>query len=189
MIDAIRAALGDMAHSPVRNYATPGLSSFLIGGAVGAGKVRLFKSDRHTRHWITPHSHRFNFTCLVLRGSVENIIFRRAYSEGDLYCVGILAPIDGGLGGYDLSRATVWTRFTEHPTIYKAGETYSMRAEEIHSIRFSAGAEVLFFEGPELMRTSMILEPWSNDAVVPTFETAAWMFERDGSTSRAEPAP
>lgn len=183
MIEAIRKALNDMVHSPVRHYATAGLTSWLVGG--DRGKVRLFRSDRSTRHWITPHSHRFNFTCLVLRGSVENIVFRKGF-EGDAYCVSTLRPKAGGMGGYELERGSGWTKMVETSQKFATGETYSMRAEEIHSIRFSSDAEVLFFEGPEVLTSSQLLEPWSDGKVVPTFECAPWMFEREKAASTAE---
>lgn len=182
MNEAISTALNDMIHSPVQNYATPGLTSWLVGG--DRGKVRLFKADRATRHWITPHSHRFNFTCLVLQGEVENILFRQGH--GDAYCIGILRPKGGGLGGYELERSATCTHWQEEVHNYIAGQTYSMRAEEIHSIRFSAGCEVLFLEGPQVLETSKILEPWSNGRIVPTFDIPMWMFERAAVTSTAE---
>ncbi len=57
----IKAVLG-MANNPIRHYIAPGLTSSLVGGG-GHGKVRLFQADRETREWVTPHSHRFDFTC------------------------------------------------------------------------------------------------------------------------------
>lgn len=175
-IQALSAAVASMTHSHVLNYATPGLTSSLVGGG-DAGKVRLFTSDRDTRHWITPHSHRFNFTCLVLAGSVENILYNKGYG-GNKFCEGILRTVDGGLGNYELERATGWSRWSEVSSIYGVGETYSMRAEEIHSIRFSHDSRVLFFEGPQVCETTKILEPWSNGGVVKTFESPEWMFQR-----------
>lgn len=179
--EVLLKALKPMMHSRVRNYATPGLTSSLIGGE-GHGKVRLFLSDRDTREWITPHSHRFDFTCLVLRGSVENILFKRAtyygYPGSNLYMTATVRPQNGGLGGYEIARGGMAEPWTEEASTYKEGDTYSMTSRQIHSIRFSRDAIVLFLEGPEVVDTSVVLEPYSNDELVPTFATAPWMFKR-----------
>jgi len=179
--EALLKALKPMLHSRVRHYATPGLTSCLIGGN-GHGKVRLFLSDRDTREWITPHSHRFDFTCLVLAGSVENILFTRAtyygYPNSNLYMTGTIRPKDGGLGGYDIARGGIAEPWVESATKYSEGDTYSMTHRQIHSIRFSRDAIVMFLEGPEVSETSVVLEPYSNEELVPTFETASWMFKR-----------
>lgn len=176
---SLRRLLAEMSSSPVRNYATAGLTSYLVGGK-GAGCVRYFYADRDTREWVTPHSHRFDSVCLVVEGAVENILFER--SEGPMsnkYAVGVLRPKAGGLGEYALNRTAERASFIELPTFYNAGDLYAMRANDIHSIRFGKGARVLFFEGMPVQDTSVILEPVGEDgAVVPTFATAPWMFRR-----------
>lgn len=173
---ALGAATDSLAHSIVRNYVTPGLTSALVGGA-GHGCVRLLESDRDTREWITPHSHRFDFTCIVLAGQVENIEFTPS-SRGDLYACGTLRPIDGGLGQYEVVHGEIGETYAETTRIYGPGGTYSMRHHEIHSIRFSRGARVLFFEGPNVSDTSVFLEPYSNGATVHTFAVQPWMFQK-----------
>ena len=183
LIADVRERVSGMLHSSVRNYATPGLTSFLVGGG-GRGCVRLFTSDRATREWVTPHSHRFNFTCLVLRGSVENILFERLPWETEAtnrYALGRVRPIDGGLGRYETIREDGWAWYIEKSTTYQVGDTYSMEAEQIHSIRFSRKAEVLFFEGPEVAAESFFLEPYGDGKAVPTFEARPWMFELEVS--------
>jgi hypothetical protein len=176
----IKASVYTMARSRVANYATPGLNSWLVGGE-GRGKVRLFKSDRDTREVITPHSHRFNFTCLVLEGEVTNIIFEHVYGErpgANAYAMGKLKAVEGGLGHYVYEPGEVERWFIEKATTYKAGDTYKMSYPEIHTIRFGRGACVLFFEEPELTQVSTVLEPWSNGKRVPTFMTHPWMFDK-----------
>src|SRR5688572_7069582 len=74
------AALLKMAHSPIRNYAIPGLTSSLIGAPSPAGTVRLFQNSRDHQEPIVPHSHRFDFMCWVLAGAVRNRVWRRAMS-------------------------------------------------------------------------------------------------------------
>jgi len=168
-----------MAHSPVKQYVVPGLTSELIGGK-DSGTVRLFSSERQVREWITPHSHRFDFSCIVLDGMVENILFTLAdearyadsYSSGTLKCIG------EGMGNYDIVRSNIPKKYTETATRYGVGESYSMKSNQIHSIKFYRDTKVLFFEGPALSDTSVFLEPFSNGQVVETFETRPWMFKK-----------
>jgi hypothetical protein len=179
MNEEIIRAVKAMANSPVRQYVLPGLTSELVGGD-GHGRVRLLTSDRHTRDWVTPHSHRFDFTCLVLAGSVENIVMERGYGQAcNAYARGTVRPRDGGMGQYEIARTEDTAWYAEKTTTYGVGETYSMRASEIHSIRFSRGAKVLFFEGPDVVEESVFLEPVCDGKVVQTFETRPWMFERE----------
>ena len=56
-------ALLRMKHSPVRNYAIPGLTSSLIGSPSPNGTVRIFECSREHQEPIIPHSHRFSFQC------------------------------------------------------------------------------------------------------------------------------
>lgn len=182
-IKRIRDQVMAMANNPIRNYVTPGLTSSLVGGAFCTGKVRLFTSDRNTRDWVAPHSHRFDFTCLVLSGSVENIVFESAYNSGDSFCPGTLTAKSGGMGGYEFESSYRRATYIESAATYTVGDSYGMIAKQIHSIRFSRGAEVLFFEGPEVTDKSTVLEPWSNGGRVATFQTAPWMFERLGDAS------
>lgn len=51
-----------------------------------------------------------------------------------------------------------------------------MKAEEIHSITFSRGASVLFFEGPRKTDTSTVLEPVVDGETIPLFRTEPWMY-------------
>ncbi len=166
-----------MSHSPVRQYVTPGLTSLLVGGE-GHGNVRLFTSDRDTREWITPHSHRFDFVCMVLEGDVENVLFVPGRSKSNTYSRGSMRRINAGMGNYEITRDGGVDEYEEHRTIYSVGESYSMKASEIHSIRFSRGARVLFLEGPEVSDASVFLEPFSDGETIQTFETRPWMFKR-----------
>lgn len=184
--------LRTMLHAPVRNYVLPGLTSWLVGGDERHGRVRIFVSERDTREWIVPHSHRFDFACLVLSGEVVNTVFevctvpvpKVPVPDARLhkYAIGIVRQVSGGLGGYRVARTAETGIYRELRTTYKAGQEYAMLAEDIHSISFSSGARVLFFEGPERRDETVILEPWCDGRVVPTFTTAPWMFERDGAS-------
>jgi hypothetical protein len=165
-----------MAHSPVHNYAIPGLSSWLIGQPGPAGTVRLFQCEREHQEAITPHSHRFDFQCWVLEGSVRNRIWKK-HHDGDAFIESTLA-YGGDVGKYAMQTADEPTRWGHEDRVYEAGQCYSMKADEVHSIYFSRGARVLFFEGPTKAHSSVILEPWVNNERVPTMEVRPWMFQR-----------
>lgn len=178
---ALTAVVDEMLNSRVSNYATAGLHSYLVGGP-SAGKVRLFHAERDTREFITPHSHRFNFACLVLSGRVENRIFSRAPSmdpRGDLFVRSIIRPVDGGLGKYVVEADETPERYIEQVYPYVKGDVYTMSAYQIHSINFAANTDVLFFEGPSDEATSVILEPFVNGKHLATFKTEEWMFEHE----------
>lgn len=165
-----------LGHNEIDNYVLPGLTSTLVGG-FGNGKVRLFSAERASREWVIPHSHRFDFGCLVLHGEVENILFEPG--NGQPYGkTTIRHRQNAAFGTYDVERHDETFQFVEKPTRYGVGQIYCMTAAQIHSIRFGETARVLFFEGPEVSNESVVLEPWCGGKVVPTFDTASWMFQR-----------
>jgi hypothetical protein len=178
-LQAIIEAVQPMLNSRLDNYIVPGLVSELVGGEVN-GKVRLFHTNRTATDFVTPHSHRFDFTCLVLKGIVRNTLFVEGGETGDEWCASSIDQVCGadGLLNYTHTREAAPTRWTQDTHVYEAGDTYSMRFDEIHSIQFSRGTKVLFFEGPWLTRQSRMIEPWVGGRVVPTFKTESWMFQR-----------
>lgn len=168
--------LEGMKNSAVRNYAIAGLNSHLVGGE-GFGKVRLFEKESHQHDSITPHSHRFDFTCLVLQGHVTNLTWYRSDELGDLYQESELT-YSGEIGEHTVTRGG-WHKYAFTTKTHNEGRTYSMKAEEIHSISFSKDAKVLFFEGPEKSNSSLILEPVIDNRVIPTYIKEPWMFRRN----------
>jgi len=173
-----------MAHSPVRNYVIPGLTSWMIGAPSPRGTVRMFDNERDHQETITPHSHRFNFQCWVLSGSVRNRIWTESDfdhpSSGDLYEESTLR-FSGAFGQYEESDDGSIGRWTYQDREYTAGQCYSMKAHEVHSIYFSRGTKVLFFEGPTISDASIILQPFVHGEVIRTFEVKPWMFKRDAT--------
>ena len=178
-----RSMLRKMLHSPIRNYAVPGLTSWLIGEPSLKGTMRLFECSRDHVEPITPHSHRFDFQCWVLKGSVRNRIWRGSAFDGDQFVQTSLI-YGGAPGEYKKARLGV-SHFTKHDTVYGQDEWYSMEAREIHSIYFAKGTEVLFFEGPTVSDQSLILEPFVDGDDIPTFEVKPWMFKRDAGAGAA----
>lgn len=163
-------------HSPVRNYIVPGLTSWMIANnGDGKGCVRMFESERHLVGEIAPHSHRYDFVCQVLSGFVRNRLWTPSES-GDLmtsFCltyhgIGRYSKVEGDRRRYD---------WTEHE--YRAGDWYAMEYDEIHSIYFSRGARVLFFEGPAVGDSSVYLEPYDNEThtTIERMKVEPWMFQ------------
>lgn len=168
--------LGGMKHSPIGNYGgIPGVTSWLIGQPSEHGLVRLMECSRDHQEPIIPHSHRFDVHCLVLSGLVRNIIWTRHTTGDDFRQTTI--KYDGAPGEYskgDVEFAP-WAKSTRE---YPAGTEYSMKANEVHSIFFARGTSVLFFEGPKVSDTSVILEPVVDGVPVPTFKVEPWAFMR-----------
>lgn len=178
------SALRPLLHSPVRNYVVPGLTSWLIRESA-EGTIRLFHSERTHEEPIAPHSHRFDFTALVLRGSVRNRIwFPRGVNEiGDLFRA-TTTTYNGRIGDHT-KRSYVNRRYVFMENTYRAGETYSMDAADVHSIFFERDTWVLFVEGPQKSDKSVVLEPVVDNELIPTFRVEPWMFRRCVSPSLA----
>lgn len=177
-------ALLKMAHSPVCNYVLPGLTSSLIGAPSANGTVRLFHNSRDHQETLTPHSHRFDFMCWVLRGSVPNRLWTKTFSgdrNADEYRTTTLR-YQGEIGQYASEPGDVG-RWRYEDTQFTEGQCYSMRSHEVHSIFFSRGAIVLFFEGPSAAESSIVIEPVVNGETIPTLEVKPWMFKRTKETA------
>lgn len=173
--------LRSMQHSTLLNYVVPGLSSSLIGGSDSSGKVRMFEASLEQDRHIVPHTHRYDFTCLVLEGSVINRVWKPSKREGaKTYmrsCMGF-----GRLGDASLipdSDSGEIERWEYSAVKYADGQWYSMKAEECHDIIFSKDAKVLFFEGPQRIAVSYVLQPIVCGEVIPTFKIEPWMFKSD----------
>lgn len=174
-----------LMHSPVENYIVPGLTSWLISGeADGRGCVRMFQSDRHFFGEITPHSHRYDFSCLVVGGLVRNRVWSED-DDGDLMTVTQMQY--QGIGKYG-SREIEKRRYAWVETEYSTGQWYSLRSEQIHSIYFGRGAQVLFFEGPSITPHSVYLEPFdvTSGETIRTMTVAPWMFRRQPQKSSGQ---
>lgn len=170
--------LRKMAHSPIRNYIVPGLTSWLIGEKSAAGCVRMFECERSHEEAITPHSHRFDFACVVLQGAVRNVIWKRdTLGTGDLFA-GRTIIYGGSPGAYSSDCSPKVHRYTRTERRFTAGQQYGMTHDEVHSIFFERSTFVLFFEGPSITNETTVLEPWCDGMPVPTFEVRPWMFQR-----------
>lgn len=168
----------DMSHSKVKNYIVPGLYSSLLTPITENGCIRLFESSRDHQEAITPHSHRFDFSCLVLEGEVTNRVWKPCdENSGDSFVVSGLSYLDE-IGKYE--KSTLHTgNFHFQDFKYKAGDWYSMIAEDIHSIYFGKGAKVLFFEGKSVCKSTVILEPFVDNNHIETFDIKPWMFKKE----------
>ena len=165
-----------MRHSPLHNYIVPGLTSWMLISNGDLGKVRMFECSREQHEFITPHSHRFDFTACVLRGCVYNTLWVPVDSGGDEYVVTNNTYL-GQPGQYDVESRVV-ARFLSDTICHDEGEWYGMKHNEIHSIRFSKDAIVLFIEGRAVTNTTQVLEPWVRQKRIPTMKVEDWMFEK-----------
>lgn len=163
-------ALQQLSHSTLHNYILAGLDSHLIGAT-----TRIFVNTRESSDKITPHSHRFDFQCLVLRGMVINTIFE-GDGAGDEYQLTETEYL--GKPGQYATLKTERARYLPKSTEYRAGDWYGMISEQIHSIQFSRDAVVLFIEGEQVTSKSVYIEPHVRGETIPTMKTEPWMFSK-----------
>lgn len=167
-------------HSPIDNYAgIPGLTSWLVGAglAPNRGGTRMFTCSREHHENITPHSHRYELHCIVLKGTVTNITWELCQAHnGDPYMKSELS-YRGRPGDYkSVDRGQDFYRPVHQE--YAEGEEYIISTFSIHSIYFSRDAEVLVFESAPKRATSFILEPVAQGEIIRTFQIPQWAFQQ-----------
>lgn len=174
MTPELIARLQLMANNHIMNYIVPGVTSSKIGGA-GFGTVRMFEASRSHEEAIVPHSHRFDFQCLVLSGTVRHKVWvpsEDSYAD-EFFCTQL--SYLGKPGEYKREASTK-AKFEPIETTYEAGESYGLDYDQIHSVFFSKNTTVLFLEGVEKTQDTLILEPCVYGTLVPTFKVEPWMF-------------
>lgn len=166
---------------PLYNYIIPGLTSYIVHEyGEDAGMIRMFVMERTQLADIAPHSHRFDFECTVLRGSVQNTIWTpvNTHPLGEPFVETKLTYL-GKPGEYSQETAkepTYWSPATEHYSTAKP--FYRMTSDQVHSIRFSHDAIVLFKEGPTKSRETVMLDPWTRGKIATISKTRDWMFQK-----------
>lgn len=164
-----------MASSPLHNYVIAGLTSQIIGE--GKGRVRLFSNTRKHQDAILPHSHRYHLMCTVISGQVKNHTWTKD-EGGDLFQE-VSLNYQGEPGKYDKMPLEL-NRYVMKTKTYNAGETYLLSNEEIHSINFSKGAQVLVFESEPIEDYSIVLVPCVNgQPLLEMMETRGYMFQSE----------
>lgn len=164
-------ALESMQHSRMLNYILPGLESHLLGAT-----TRVFRNTRHSLSKIVPHSHRYDFQCLVLQGSVTNTLFIGTPGGGDLYQE--FEATYGDSPGVYSKRPVEKARYIAEHNHYGAGEWYGMTCDQIHSIEFSRDAVVLFIEGAPRSDKSIYIEPVVEGETIHLLSNEPWMFRK-----------
>lgn len=169
-----------MAHSPIRNYVVPGVTSSLIGGSGpgNVGHVRLFECSREQVEHVTPHSHRYDFTAHVLAGKVRNVLWTTDW-DGDKYARSDIRYM-GRPGEFEkVASQEDPLKYSTTSITYEAGQSYSMKSYQIHSIFFGRGAIVLVFESAPVSDSSVVLDPVVDNAVIDTScKVEPWMYQR-----------
>lgn len=174
-VNELLKAIQPLVNSSVKNYVIPGLTSSLVGGG-SSGTVRLFTCEREHEEPICPHSHRFSFTCFVLAGEVRNRTWYQSTRGTEYEALQLIKT--GEFGSYE-HYVGERNNYVFDEVLYGAGAVYAMEFNEIHSIYFSEGAKVLFFEGPEEQNESIVLQPVVDGKTIPTFRIEPWMFQRE----------
>jgi hypothetical protein len=176
MDQALTKLVLDMRGQTFHNYITPGLSSSLLT----QGKVRLFEATRHHQFDITPHSHRFDFACLVLRGMARHSVWSPAdeskmAKDGDTFA---LMEVGGNFeDGYRTAHHST-CKYLATTKEYHSGDWYFLSHTEIHSVEFARGTVVLFLEGPPAIGTTLALFPVDhNNQPMNTLAIQPWMFQ------------
>lgn len=163
-LENLRNLILSMADESTRivNHVEHGLDSTLLS----EGMFRVFTANYETQVRL-PHSHKYDFACLVLKGSVLNRTYtpieNSKYKENNElhaeYCVTIQT---GQLGDYKFNRQQRQA-FQISEKLHSEGEWYQMTSEDIHTIRFSKGAVVLFIEGPAKTDQVEVLFPYASN--------------------------
>lgn len=172
-------------HSGLRNYIIPGLTSRLVGDWSDPTKerLRIFHMETPQMMAIVPHSHRYDFHCKVLEGLVTNRLYLETTQEYGIPLHASELEYSGSPGNYQKSPLGL-RYYSVASTMYAPGMTYSMRAEEIHDIFFSMGAQVMFWEGPQRRTNTVVLEPMvPGVGVIPLLKTEEWMFQKIEDTA------
>jgi hypothetical protein len=159
--------------SPVYNYVLAGLTSSLMQ----EGSVRLFTAERETFDYIAPHSHRFPLACFVVQGQVQNTLWWKTKIPGHSVYRAKRLTYHGAPGEYGVEMGDI-DGYKHECHTFNAGDVYTMKADEIHSIRFNKGAVVLFIEGEEETNETVMLEPHINDTTIHLGAVKDYMFER-----------
>lgn len=94
---------------------------------------------------VNPHDHRYDFDTLCIAGEVENIWYRqdKYLGRGPFQVFDYRTPLNGGDGFTWVAE----TRLAERERVsFKPGGRYSMRAEELHTIRMRASETVIMLQ-------------------------------------------
>lgn len=165
----------------INNYIIPGVSSEILCETAVGGKIRIFKASRTQMQYVTPHSHRFNITTIVLQGWIRNTVFHHTSNpeeEGAEEYQESVLTYDGVAGEYDCKKLKNKTEYYVAETVkYTQGQIYTMAHHNVHSIAFSKDAEVLIIESPQKEPKSIIIEPVINNKHIHIMEVKDWMFE------------
>ena len=160
----------------LHNYIIPGLTSDLLAVTAKGGKMRLFTMERDQEYEVAVHDHRYDFSCMVLKGAVKNILYSATPCDR-ANASHAMVPYSEHHHSVDESLAK-FVKVTMSNKVYNEGEWYGMSHVDFHRIQFSKGSQVLFIEGPNRKKESNILLPYQNERICNTFLWADWMMKR-----------
>jgi hypothetical protein len=120
-------------------------------------KAYFFEGDvAQAPEVIAPHDHRYSFRTEVLTGSVVNRLYQPVLSEtpdAEPYeLFDYATPLNGG-DGFTWKKLAWLSRMPLR--LYGPGDTYSMRATEVHTIRIAGPETILLLDqGPDILPLS-----------------------------------
>lgn len=159
----------------LENYVLAGLRSTLLGETAAGGKLQLFEMLRVQEADIVPHDHRYDFQCFVLDGEVEHLCYELERVYHPPQAAWAVCEYDPDIHSVNDETPRAYTRGTVVKKTHGAGSWYGLKHDQFHAVRFSAGARVLFIEGPEVQPFSHVLLPYQDGRVCNTFVWRTWM--------------
>jgi hypothetical protein len=126
-------------------------------------KVYFFDGDiAHLPEVVAPHNHRYNFTTMVLSGSLRNWRYERVMKPdpfSELYeRFDYMTPLNGGKG-FDWAGRTRLYRLPAET--YPPGSIHGHKAEEIHTIAVGSDQTVIMLDqGPDVLAMDEPTQLW-----------------------------
>ena len=193
-LENVEMVLESMKNAVIHNYIAPGLDSFLLNK--NDCKVRMFQMTRPQEMYITPHNHRFDFACCVIKGWVTHYVYEQIGGHNNIYHQ---IPQEAGKMEYRAHQINEYTPhnkvpgqgsnknftilnkgyglFVRNRATYHIGDWYTLHKDQFHAIEFTLGSKVLFLEGANQRDTSYFLEPVVNGKVISLFTVPEWMYQ------------
>lgn len=134
---------------------------------------------------VNPHDHRYDFKTMCIAGSVENLWFSR---QGTVMCDDVYTrfdyrtPLNGG-SGFTFSGTERLRQVNSE--VARAGQTYGMRHEEIHTIRMVESETVIaLVQYEDAVKIGAPTSTWTRDREPPSLDGLYRRFDADTIRSR-----
>lgn len=146
-------------------------------------KFYFFEGDvTHLPEVVSPHDHRYDFDTTCMSGGVENIWFE-AHDDGQEFNrFAYMTPLNGGTGftwiGTDRLKKV-------RRRLRQRGESYSMKAEELHTIRITRNNTVIMLtQYSDVLPISVPTHTYIKDREPPSLTGMYSRFTADEITAK-----